>query len=61
MIIGFWISLFVLIISITVLFLYLALNIGQYGYSESLYYIFGMLIAISLFFMIFCGYYAKIF
>ena len=58
MIIGFWISLFILIISVIIL----VIKCTELYYLE--FYekmIFGFLIGISLFSMIFCAYYGNIF
>jgi hypothetical protein len=60
MIIGFWISLFILIISIVILVIYGITNFGYYNYSVLPYWIFGILAGISLFFVIFFMYYGKI-
>lgn len=75
MIIGFWVSLFVLIISIIILVVYDLTNmdnyyfelhricgltnISHYDYFELPYWIFGILVGISLFFVIFFAYYGK--
>ena len=61
MVIGFWISLFIFIISLILLVTLSIVNIHYWGYSDAPYYVFGVLIAISLFFVIFCGYYSNLF
>ena len=58
MVIGFWISLFILIISV-IMFAIKCTELYYLEFYEKM--IFGFLIGISLFFMIFCSYYGEIF
>ena len=57
MVIGFWISLFILIISV-IMFAIKCTELYLEFYEKM---IFGFLIGISLFFIIFCSYYGEIF
>lgn len=57
MVIGFWISLFVLIISFAIFLMH---YIDSYYVNFYLKLIYGLLMGISLFGMMFCGYYSHI-
>ena len=60
MVIGFWISSFIFIVSLILFITLLIVNANYWDCSDITCYVFGALIAISLFFVIFCGYYGKL-